>query len=912
MRIRFPTLFRRAGDHGLKAASPAPGLRATLVPVHGFLGSVLALLAIGVLSELEWLGPVDGLLYDAISSLPQASTPLATKVLLVESPARTAPSPEQWEALMKTCLDLGAAVIAFTDIRDEMSPRFFEQATESGRIVFGRPLMPDEDDAERWVAAPLPKAFPTGVAAPLAPPPLADHGIVRRQRLEVTLDGESQEVLEAALARRLGIQVPNTPTVRVNFSALDALPRVTAEQALAGVLIPELVQGRAVLVGRSADALTPAIATPIGVSISPLVLQGLALNTLLERDWIAVPGRAIRFGVLLALGTVLLFAYQALDLRLALMLSAVAGMAGIALAWAALTLLRLWPPWVEMGLLGLNVFFFVYRRKAVEESERLIRMVRDTNAKLQRRAIPSGFLDTADQWSLVTALVDQTLSVTRTIFLERVPGQHCAREVSALRCTLQDIKERRRDYERPPYTTAIEKGCVIPVQNYLKAIAERETQFLCPLVFAGEVQGFWGFGIDPEQHRPGGVFEQTVNDIGQQVAELLYERKLWQQRRARQEHTWSHHLRDGTSKASSELRQALGAIERRLVSFESVFRDSATAAILYDLFGRVLSVNQRMSELLSEAGLAPYELTAVDVAGAVTSMSARESRDALRNVVLERRPLTLLARLPNDSSDGFLLSVRTVQAPDAADGATPEVHPFQVEGVLIELIDVGPLTRLLQARGVLIERVNYKLRGDLQTLIAAVELLQHSAAAPSAEIVEILGAKAAASARFMEDLQQVFVRGADADFTVRVPVDSRPLLLDAVAALEARAVERQVRVSVQVPDLMGLVFATPQGLDEVFKALLGFLIEDAAAEGQVTVSAVESNRQVRFELANQGFGLPEHRLKEVLDGDAVLSEGTLQSLRRAARAIRAWQGRLHAYSRIGEGSRFQLELEAFP
>ncbi len=909
MRIRFPTLFRRAGDHGLKA-SPPPALRPVPVPVHGLVGSVLALLAIGVIGELEWLGPVDGLLYDAISSLPQASAPPATKVLLVEFQARAAPSPEQWETLMTTVLDLGAAVVVFTDIPAEMSPSFFWQAAQSDRTVFGRPIMPDDDDADRWVAAPLPKAFPSGVAAPLAPPPLADHGVVRRQRLEVTLDGEPQEVLEAALARRLGIQVPNAPTFRVNFAALDALPRVTAEQALAGRLIPELVQDRAVLFGRSADALTPALATPIGVSVSPLILQGLALNTLLERDWIAVPGSTIRFGVLLALGTVLLLAYQALDLRRALMLSAVAGMAGIGLAWAALTLLRLWPPWVELSLLGLNVFFFVYRRKAAEESERLIRMLRDTNAKLQRRAIPSGFLDTADQWSLVTALVDQTLSVTRTIFLERVPGQHRAREVAALRCTLQDIQEGRRDYERPPYSTAIEKDCVIPVQNYLKAIDEPETQFLCPLVFAGEVQGFWGLGIDPEQHRPGGVFEQTVNDIGQQVAELLYERKLWQQRRA--QHTWSHHLRDGTSKASGELRQALGVIERRLVSFESVFRESATAAILYDLFGRVLSVNQRMSELLSEAGLVPYEMTAVDVGVAVTSMSARECRDALRNVVLERRPLTLLARLPNASSDGFLLSLRTVQAPDAAGGATPEVHPFQVEGVLLELIDVGPLTRLLQARGVLIERVNYKLRGDLQTLIAAVELLQHSEAAPSAEIVEILGEKAAASARFMEDLQQVFVRGADADFTVRVPVDSRPVLLDAVAALEARAVERRVRVSVQVPDLMSLVFATPQGLDEVFKALLDFLIEDAAAEGQVTVNAVEGDRQVHFEFANEGFGLPEHRLKEILDGDAVLPESTLQSLRRAARSIRAWQGRLHAYSRIGEGSRFQLELEAFP
>jgi len=95
---------------------------------------------------------------------------------------------------------------------------------------------------------------------------------------------------------------------------------------------------------------------------------------------------------------------------------------------------------------------------------KLLRDARDAHTALRRMArlqdymLPPDFYKLDEHWGQVITFVDQTLNLNRVIFLEKVEGDHRVREVQALRCSLDDIDERRRDFERVPYSDAIAEG----------------------------------------------------------------------------------------------------------------------------------------------------------------------------------------------------------------------------------------------------------------------------------------------------------------------------------------------------------------------------------------------------------------------------------------------------------------------
>jgi len=121
-------------------------------------------------------------------------------------------------------------------------------------------------------------------------------------------------------------------------------------------------------------------------------------------------------------------------------------------------------------------------------------------ARLQDYMLPPDFYKLDEHWGQVITFVDQTLNLNRVIFLEKVEGDHRVREVQALRCSLDDIDERRRDFERVPYSDAIAEGGPIKLTSrlFFKGPAGVSfEEYLVPLLFGGGVQGFWAFDVDP-------------------------------------------------------------------------------------------------------------------------------------------------------------------------------------------------------------------------------------------------------------------------------------------------------------------------------------------------------------------------------------------------------------------------------
>ena len=101
--------------------------------------------------------------------------------------------------------------------------------------------------------------------------------------------------------------------------------------------------------------------------------------------------------------------------------------------------------WVAM-----QVFCVVYMLsiERLREESLILKMSADLNARLSKKVLPPSFFQTQDPWDKLHSFINQQLNLRRSIFLTKVPSDHRVEAIHALNCSIEDIKEMRRDFQR--------------------------------------------------------------------------------------------------------------------------------------------------------------------------------------------------------------------------------------------------------------------------------------------------------------------------------------------------------------------------------------------------------------------------------------------------------------------------------
>lgn len=123
---------------------------------------------------------------------------------------------------------------------------------------------------------------------------LSDDGVLRTQQMSFSSPDGNAPSLEAAIADRWFEGTWSAPagSFYIRYTGRGAaLPTVPAEVVVNDGLVPELVQGRAVLIGPERDLGTPGLTGPLheDVPMTPLQAHGQAVESLLTQTWVAVP-----------------------------------------------------------------------------------------------------------------------------------------------------------------------------------------------------------------------------------------------------------------------------------------------------------------------------------------------------------------------------------------------------------------------------------------------------------------------------------------------------------------------------------------------------------------------------------------------------------------------------------------------
>jgi CHASE2 domain-containing sensor protein/signal transduction histidine kinase len=862
-------------------------------------------------STLGGLDLIEEPLYDSLLRMRSASASGEAGVLLVE--AEPGVREDDLLVVIEELRRLGAVGIAVTSMSSLDPTRLEALARAEPEVVLGvSPVLDSRSAGELAPPADLPEAHGGGLA--WVSPGLASSGVHRCQLASLTIGGLTLPTVEWMLAGRSGSVASATTSgdcFRIDFRGdVGSLPRVSVERVVSNGLIPELVEGRRVLIGAAAEDAFNGLRVPTNrgmARMSLLEFQGHALETLISGSSIRRPSQA----ALLALFIGVAAAFQILRLKVgARHLTPLTLGFALVIAFAVTVLFVLWRTWLPAAALVLEVgaLYLVATRHQVASGEDSVRRLLHGFLTRLRSLIRQDSLYTSDDpWTPIAELVRQTLQLNRTIFLEAVPGDHRVREIFAVDCSLDDIDERRRDFWRSPYRDALRKAGPLRVDGaYLRRGGEGESQFLVPLTFGQEILGFWALSVPREAESED--FERTVADYAEQIGEMLYQRQ-WLQRGANPMGQRQNRSAARSRDAYRALQWVSAILERRLLRAESLLRGLGSAVVVYDLFGRLLDVTGPMRKQLERCRLSAHELTALDLVVALVRCTPQEAREHLSTVVRKKTTVSLPAYVGDSNVATTLMLLAPIAAGDEQERLY-DATPFGVLGISLELLDTSSRTTFSEVKARLSERLGSQVEADLHEVSAALAVMRDPAqgAALRQQLIDVVGAKIDHLLAVVTECQQYLSVDLDQMREGRYPMDAAPCLSRVVDERSSEAGRRRIDLQLGMPEHLGQVLAAPDELERGLRAMLEFLLDDAEEGHPLWIRVEEFENETAFRFSNRGYGFAQDKLDEILDGEARTDRGSERKLAGLRSKVELWGGSLGGQSDIGVGTHLELRL----
>ncbi|MDP4547375.1 hypothetical protein [Marinobacter sp. MDS2] len=709
----------------------------------------------------------------------------------------------------------------------------------------------------------------------------------------------------------------------INFLFLsNGQPEVSLQQVASGQLIPALVEGKTILIELSSAGNDPGYAVPgNSETISALQIQGLIWSTLATDSavepyaaWVA----PLLIGLLFVSNLILL---QWLSPLQGIVSSLVISFLLVTAYVLSLTFTFRIFPLTELLFTQMASLFFVFQAQRLNEDRAVASMLAESNSMLSERFARASFFESDNPWAKIVVLINQQLNLNRSILLEKVPEDHRVHEIQALNCSIDSIAEQRRDFQRTPYSTAIELGGpLLMTRQYFREAAAGEIEYLVPLQFANEIMGFWALAVQPGTNWNQAAFESNVSDFAAQISELLFHREQWQRERKLQS-SMSARLAglDGGRRPHRDLQNALNLLEKRLDEMEDVFAGLGSAVLLYDLFGQITQTNQMLEQLARESGFSPFSLTAAELLCEVCELNLEEARRELRHVTLKQKPVFLPVK-PLRKQNSYMLHVRavkrTLSATESNQGRS-EADPFQLIGILFEFVDVSHTQELLAARDDVLAQFSRDIRSPLNRItLAANRLKKLNPSDEAAAKVESIDSAVTQAVKMMEGMSKINSGGIETTgLHSLVPINPLRLVKHALTLVEDKAQGKGLRFIENWPFQVTLALVNNEVLRQLLRDILVLLINDATPDSSIAVlisnEMQAGQRTIVISLTNEGYGLPKSTMHNLLErpaslllGSSDLLEHTIGSLQHLA----YWGADFEADSQTGQGFSFSIRL----
>ena len=351
-------------------------------------------------------------------------------------------------------------------------------------------------------------------------------------------------------------------------------------------------------------------------------------------------------------------------------------------------------------------------------------------------------------------------------------------------------------------------------------------------------------------------------------------------------------------------RERSARAETRLAAAEAVFAAIPDPHLLLDGQRRIIRANPAATEFVGVVG------EASDLAASLRNPAVLAAADA----VLAGGPPRIVE---------FTLAVpveRVMQARIA------RVEDPSAEGIaaIVTLHDITALKLAEQLRADFVANAGHELKTPLASLVGFIETLLGPArddAAARERFLGIMRSEAGRMNRLVDDLLSLSRIELNEHVAPTSRVALGPLIEQVADALELRASERGMRLSLQLPDDLPVVNGDEDELAQVLQNLIDNAIKYGRPQSEITITGSSearpsaTNPLVRIAVGDRGDGISNEHLPRLTERfyrvDTARSRelgGTGLGLAIVKHILNRHRGRLEIASTLGLGSTFTIVL----
>jgi len=249
------------------------------------------------------------------------------------------------------------------------------------------------------------------------------------------------------------------------------------------------------------------------------------------------------------------------------------------------------------------------------------------------------------------------------------------------------------------------------------------------------------------------------------------------------------------------------------------------------------------------------------------------------------------------------------------------VSAAETSGAVIVLHDITELRKLERIRRDFVANVSHEFKTPLTAIQGFAEtLLAGAIDDPQNRIrfLEIILEHSRRLARLTDDLLKLSKMDAD-KLELEIRRLSVSVFVESCIEIAQRpAANKDLRISVKLPERLPDIAADRRRLAEVLQNLLDNAMQYTPAGGQIMVSASANGAEMTFTVSDTGIGIPQADQPRIFERfyrvDVARSRevgGTGLGLSIAKHLVEAHGGRIWVHSEVGQGSQFYFTVPLF-
>lgn len=871
--------------------------------------SLFVTLIISLISYLGFFDHINGFIYDKTVSLTPNKKLQERPVLLVEiSSGDLLSSEREWEESLGKILSLDPKSFLF--LTNPKNPEvLYNKFSPQVPIFFSQELEYLYEKQKVYKKATTEKLNLSEKSYGYIAVPESKDGIFRTYQDSFDTDFGTALSLEKRVANSFSPKKDLVGKYYINFNNSNSLPVISLERLLKEGLVPEIIQNKHIIFGYKKRDLEIGLSTPLlEKNLTHLEFFGYSFLTILQESYVTYI-----YGIYEVL-VVLFFLFTGLFVHSFFRISftpysVVFAIPFIyALTFSLLHFFYIWLPITEILVVTTFVSYLIIWRRSQERKINANRLMSTSADKIRERVMHKTFFNSDEYWDYIARLITQTLNLNRIIFLEKTKGDHRLSEIKAVHCNFEDILEMRRDYEREPYKSAIEAREAIEAKErqFFKDLKDEESQYIVPLIYSGQVMGFWAFTVNRDLVENIANFKDILSQYSNEISTLLYQRSEWRVVATKEKKPWEKLIvATDSDDTFRKIQGTFTILDKRLNLLETVINRYDNGMILYDMFGRVYHINKRMQGLLSHIGVLPFKISGEELVATLCSLENSVSTTVFRDAILEKESFLFEVKTDIERGHSYLLKGAPISKEDLG-GNFNDTFLFDNYGILIEIIDISTYKDQVDLKRDVIKESNRQIREILQPIVTAFSLKEMNP--ENKEVVRHKFNSFIFAYNKMEDLisQDIFF-GQEQYY----PVEITPYLTRSIKSLTTQAQEALIEFDIQHQTRVGLAFVNPVNIQELLTWFLKFLIEDGAEESKISIDIQENQKEIVLILGNEGFGIPNEKFQKLLFGKEPSEEFIYTKVKESISKIEKVGGRVVGFSQHGEGIIFMIYLKRY-